>query len=301
MSNQLMRFQIAGTPVRGEWIELDTAWQEVVSRHNLDDASLSLLGQLTGASLLLSATLKHQGSLTAQIVGDGPISLIVVECMANGAFRSTIKLSEKHPMPAKPTVDVATLINPGGKGRFAITLDPREEGQSAYQGIVPLEGNSIARLLERYMFRSEQLPTRLWLAADKQKVAGLLLQRLPLTGGTATPTDRDAWPRLQKLAETLEPAEMLDSDGQTMLHRLFWQEKTGPLEMRPMRFECACSRDKVIAMLQMLGADEVDSIVQEQGKVSVNCEYCNTPYEFDKVDAAGLFQPTAVDGTETRQ
>ena len=296
-----MRFQIVGTPVRGEWIELDTAWQEVVSRHNLDDASLSLLGQLTGASLLLAATLKHQGSLTAQIVGDGPISLIVVECIANGAFRSTSKLSEKHPMPANPTVDVATLVNPGGKGRFAITLDPREEGQSAYQGIVPLEGNSVARLLERYMFRSEQLPTRLWLAADKQKVAGLLLQRLPLTGGTATSTDTDAWPRLQKLADTLEPAEMLDSAGQTMLHRLFWQENTGPLERRPMRFECACSRDKVIAMLQMLGKDEIDSIVEEQGKVSVNCEYCNTPYEFDNVDAAGLFQPTAVDGTDTRQ
>jgi len=259
------------------------------------------LGQLTGASLLLAATLNHQGSLTAQIVGDGPISLIVVECMANGAFRSTIKLSDKHPMPASPSVDVNTLVNPGGKGRFAITLDPREAGQSAYQGIVPLEGNSVARLLERYMFRSEQLPTRLWLAADRQKVAGLLLQRLPVTGGTAAVTDADAWPRLQKLADTLESEEMLKTDGQTMLHRLFWQEKTSEPERRPMRFECACSREKVVAMLQMLGAEEIDSIVEEQGKISVNCEYCNTPYEFDPVDAASLFQPTAVNGTNTRQ
>ncbi|MFK7965536.1 MAG: Hsp33 family molecular chaperone HslO [Burkholderiaceae bacterium] len=301
MSNQLLRFQVAGTPVRGEWIELDTAWQEVVNRHDLDDSSLSLLGQLTGASLLLAATLKHQGSLTAQIVGDGPISLIVVECMANGAFRSTIKLSEKHAMPAQPTPDVSTLVNPGGKGRFAITLDPREPGQSAYQGIVPLEGNSVARLLERYMFRSEQLPTRLWLAADRQKVAGLLLQRLPQTGGKPVSKDSDAWPRLQKLADTLEAEEMLSADGKTMLHRLFWQEKTGELEQRPMRFECACSREKVVSMLQMLGVDEINSIIQEQGHIAVNCEYCNTPYEFDAVDAAGLFQPTAVGGTDTRQ
>ncbi|MGH1361787.1 MAG: Hsp33 family molecular chaperone HslO [Burkholderiaceae bacterium] len=302
MSNSLLRFHIQNTPVRGEWIELSDAWQQVVSRHAVDQTSLSMLGQLTAASLLLSATIKHQGSLTAQIVGDGPVTLIVAQCQANGTFRSTIKLSEKHPMPAEAEPDVSRLINPGGKARFAITIDPREEGKTAYQGIVPLEGNSIARMLERYMFRSEQIPTRLWLAANRERATGLLLQRLPDPKRDAGQEhDTDAWARLQKLAETLGADEMLAENGETILHRLFWQEQTGPLESRPLRFECPCSRQKVNAMLQMLGAAEVQSILAEQGQVAVNCEYCNTPYLFDPVDVAGLFKPGALPGTDTRQ
>ena len=302
MSNRLLRFQIANTPVRAEWVELSDAWQQVVHRHQLDANTLSLLGQLTAASLLLAATLKHRGSLTAQIVGDGPISLMVVECQANGAFRATVKLSARHPMPEQAAPSIDTLINPGGKARFAITLDPKEQGKSAYQGIVPIEGDSVARMLERYMFRSEQLPTRLWLAADANRVAGLLLQRLPdPEREQAVDFDTDAWGRMQKLAETLQPEEMLSNDAETMLHRLFWQEETGAVETRPMRFECLCSRAKVSAMLQMLGQSEVESIVREQGQISVNCEYCNTAYSFDAVDAATLFEASVAPSTQTRQ
>lgn len=302
MSNRLLRFHIENTPVRGEWIEISDAWQEVVNRHSLDAASMELLGQLTAAALLLSATIKHNGSLTAQIIGDGPISLMVVEAQADGAFRATLKLSEKHAMPADAEPDVATLINPGSKARFAITLDPREEGQTAYQGIVPLEGQTMARILERYMFRSEQIPTRLWLAADSKQLAGLLLQRMPDPKVDASGSqDPDAWGRLQKLGETLKAEEMLSNDGQTMLRRLFWQEEAGPIESRPVRFECPCSRTRVSAMLQMLGVAEVDSIVAEQGRVAVNCEYCNTPYAFDKVDVAALFQQGVLPSTDTHQ
>lgn len=302
MTNRLLRFQIANTPVRAEWVELSDAWQQVVQRHQLNEASLGLLGQLTAASLLLSATLKHRGSLTAQIIGDGPISLMVVECQANGAFRSTMKPSARHPMPDDAHPDISTLINPGGKARFAITLDPKEQGKSAYQGIVPIEGDSVARMLERYMFRSEQLPTRLWLAADANRIAGLLLQRLPdPSREQAEGFDSDAWGRMQKLGDTLQPDEMLSNDAETMLHRLFWQENTGAIEARTMRFECLCSRTKVATMLQMLGKAEVDSIVQEQGKISINCEYCNTPYNFDAVDAAALFESGVAPGTQTRQ
>ncbi len=302
MSDNLLRFHLQNTPVRGEWIELSDAWVQVLGRHEMDDASQSLLGQLTAASLLLSATIKHRGSLTAQIIGDGPICLMIAECQADGAFRATAKLSEKHPMPPGGATEVNELLNPGGKARFAITIDPREEGKSAYQGIVPLEGNSISRMLERYMFRSEQIPTRLWLAADGQRATGLLLQRLPETGFDADAgRDIDAWGRMQKLAETLRAGEMLAENGETILRRLFWQEQIGAVESRSLRFECQCSRRKVSTMLQMLGADEVNAIVAEQGRVAVNCEYCNSPFVFDPVDVAGLFQPGALPGTDTRQ
>lgn len=289
MSDQLLRFQVADTSVRAEWVELSTAWQEVVERHSLSETGITLLGEMTAASLLLAATLKHQGSLTAQIIGNGPLNLMVVECQADGAFRATLKRSDVRPLPDPTSMDLNELINPDGDARFAITLDPKTAGRQAYQGVVPLEGSSMAQILERYMSRSEQLETRLWLAADGQRVAGLLLQKLP-SEGDIPPVDGDAWDRLQKLAETLQPEEMLANDARTMMHRLFWQERLGPIESRPIRFECHCSKQKVAAMLQMLGQDELADIIEELGEVAVSCEYCNTPYNFDPIDVESLFR-----------
>ncbi len=299
MADQLLRFLIADAGIRGEWVELDTSWQQVTSRHSLDTRCTSLLGELCAATLLLSATIKHQGSITAQIVGDGPIKLAVVQCRADGTYRATLKLSESKPFP-KDCSDLTTLLNPGGQGRFVITIDPQEEGGQSYQGIVPLEGKTVARMLERYMFRSEQLPTRLWLAADENRVAGMLLQKMPLDTQGPRP-DTDGWNRLQKLAETLTPEEMLSTNGQTALHRLFWQEALGDVHGRELDFACQCSRERVSNMLKMLGKDEIDSIIDEQGEVSVNCEYCNSPYQFDPVDCAGLFTDGTMTGSNTRQ
>ncbi|MGB7184778.1 MAG: Hsp33 family molecular chaperone HslO [Burkholderiaceae bacterium] len=300
MANRLLRFLMADAGIRGEWVELDTSWFEVVKRHSLDDRCTSLLGELIAATLLLAATIKHEGSVTAQIVGDGPVKLAVVQSRAEGSYRATLKLSESRPLPDDPEAALSDLLNPGGQGRFVITIDPETEGGTSYQGIVPLEGQTVARMLERYMFRSEQLPTRMWLAANGERVSGLLLQKMPLDDRGPSP-DSDGWNRMQKLGETLTRDEMLEIDGETALHRLFWQEPIGEITSKPLHFACQCSRDRVATMLKMLGQQEIDDIIQEQGNVSVNCEYCNTPYVFDPIDSASLFSEGAVKGSDTRQ
>ena len=303
MPNRLLRFLVADAGIRGEWVELDSSWAEVVQRHQLNGACTALLGELTAATLLLSATIKHTGSLTAQIVGDGPVKLAVVQSRAQGSYRATLKLSESRPMPEAAdagSVELVDLINPDGQGRFVITIDPEEEGGNSYQGIVPLEGSTVARMLERYMFRSEQLPTRLWLAANGERVCGLLLQKMPLDD-RGPPPDSDGWNRLQKLGETLTQKEMLSMDGETALRRLFWQESLGDVTGQPLHFACQCTRERVAAMLQMLGQEQVQDILDEQGEVSVNCEYCNSPYRFDPVDCAGLFATGTMPGSDTRQ
>lgn len=298
MADSLTRFMI-GPRVRGEWLDLDLAWSQVTERHALPPLATRALGELTAASLLLTATLKQLGSLTAQIVGgSGPARLMVVQCQADGGFRATLKPTPDAPWPDE-TPNLIRLLDPAGQARFVVTLDPARKGQAPYQGIVPLEGDSIANALERYMERSEQLPTRLWLAADGRRAAGLLLQRLP--PGNTVERDVDTWARVQHLGATLGPGEILQIDAMQAIRRLFWQETVSRLETREVRFSCSCSHARVADMLRMLGRAEVDDIVAEQGRVSVNCDYCNAQYEFDEVDCRLLFEPNAVGGPDTPQ
>ncbi len=291
MSDRLQRFLLRGAPVRGEMVSLDAAWLEVVRRHDLPPSVRDRLGELAAAALLLSASLKFDGKLVLQIHGDGPVALFVVECDASGSFRATVKLREHA--RAEPDADLNSLVNRHGKGRFVVTLDPPAgaPNRQPYQGIVPFEGDSVAEVLERYMQRSEQVPTRLWLAADGRRAAGLLLQRLPEEGGRtgAQPRDDDGWNRLGKLAETLTRQELLDLDTREVLRRLFWQESLHGFDERGCRFACSCTREKVAEMLRMLGAPEVESILAERGSVEVHCDFCNQAYAFDTVDCAELF------------
>lgn len=303
MSDSLHRFMLEGAPVRGEIVSLDAAWLEIVDRHLLPESVRDRLGELSAATLLLAASLKFDGSLVLQIHGDGPVSLLVVECDASGAFRATVKVREGHEPPADASL--RELVDANGNGRFVVTLDPRTRSPSRqpYQGIVPFEGDRLADVLERYMDRSEQVPTRLWLAADGRRAVGLLLQRLPDQGGHAAdaPADTDAWSRMQQLADTITSEELLGLPPEQVLHRLFWQERLAQLERRACRFACSCSREKVASMLRMLGRDEVEDIVAERGQVEVRCEYCNAAYGFDAVDCAGLFVELSGEAPERPQ
>lgn len=289
--DSLERFLLRNAPVRGEIVSLDAAWQAVIGRHDLPACVRDRLGELAAAALLLAATLKFDGALILQIHGDGPVALLVVECDAHSRFRATVKLREDIPVPAQATL--AELVNAQGRGRFVVTLEARhgDDGTQSYQGIVPFEGETVAQVLEHYMSRSEQVPTRLWLAADGTRASGLLLQRLPDEGGTAAagPRDTDGWERLCHLADTLRTGELLELPPATVLHRLFWQESLHGFDRRECRFACRCSRGRVASMLRMLGRDEVDSILAERGSIEVRCEFCNLGYGFDAVDAAGLF------------
>jgi molecular chaperone Hsp33 len=287
-ADQLTRFLLGNGEVRGQIVRLEKSWQEIAGRHP-NPLGLARLGELSAAANLLAASLKFDGDLILQIHGHGAIKLMVVECRSEGQFRATLKLSEQIKAPAE--AGLAELVNQDGKGRFIVTLEPSKSSinQQPYQGIVPFEGESVAQVLENYMERSEQVPSRLYLAANTYCAVGLLLQKMPGEGGSSGPQDADAWPRIQMLAQTIKSPELLSDTPEALLHKLFWQENLQTLDQRSLRFSCTCSRDKVGAMLKMLGRAEVESILAEQGEIKTQCDFCNTEYRFDPVDAAAVF------------
>jgi len=297
LADRLLRLMFDGGGARAHLVQLDRSWLEVACKHDTSPDVMRLLGEMSCASILLSASLKYEGSVILQIHGDGPVRLAVAECNAKLGFRSTIKMSET--LEPAPGADWKALVNQNNLGRFSVVLDPKIDNQHPYQGIVPLHEAGVAQALESYMQRSEQLPTRLWLACNGERAAGLLLQKIPHQGGTnkksdaqseaATEASDDDWERLITLAQTVTADELLSVEAETLLHRLFWQEAPKLLEDKPVQFSCSCSRVRVGRMLKTLGAEEVESILAEQGQVDVHCDFCNAAYHFDAVDCAALF------------
>jgi molecular chaperone Hsp33 len=273
----LRRFLFEHAPIRGEIVRLDAVWQSVIERHDYPPVLRDLMGELCAAAVLLAATLKLQGAMVLQIHGKGALKLLVVECSGDLELRATAKW--------EGDLSHGTLQDLLGDGRFVITLDPKD-GNQAYQGIVSLEGDSIAEILENYMSRSEQLETRLWLAADGHRAAGMLLQKMPEQG---EPQDADAWGRATQLADTLKTEELLTLPAGELLHRLYHEEDIRLFDAQTVVFRCTCSRESVAQMLRMLGKSEVDAIIAERGDVEVHCEFCNQRYVFDRVDADAVF------------
>ncbi|MEO5934209.1 MAG: Hsp33 family molecular chaperone HslO [Duganella sp.] len=291
----LQKFIFENAAVRGEFIDISATWREVLSRHTYPAPVKKLLGQMVGAAALLSANLKFNGSIIMQIHGDGPVQLLVVECDADLRLRATAKLAEDAVVADDATLP--TMLNLHGKGRFIITLDPVDKvpGQQPYQGIVPLDGDDVATVIENYMLRSEQLDTKLWLAADDNVSRGLLLQKLPDHGGKSgveplTPEEAlETWNRAVILGSTLKEKELLETTVDVLMQRLFWEETIRVFDPLSPSFHCTCTREKVGNMLKMLGREEVDSVLEEQGHVGVNCDFCGQHYDYDKVDCAQLF------------
>ncbi|WP_317204467.1 Hsp33 family molecular chaperone HslO [Janthinobacterium sp.] len=295
IQDTLQKFIFDNAAVRGEFIDISATWREVLSHNDYPAAVKTVLGEMVAAAALLSANLKFNGSIIMQIHGDGPVRLLVVECDSQLRLRATAKLAPDADIAADATVP--ELLNVNSKGRFIITLDPSDKmpGQQPYQGIVPLDGDDVATVIENYMLRSEQLDTKLWLATDDTTARGLLLQKLPHHGGKAEAvplSEEDAletWNRAVVLASTLKREEMLATDIDTLMQRLFWEETIRVFEPLNPSFHCSCSREKVGNMLKMLGQPEVDGTLAEFGLVGVNCDFCGQRYEFDKVDCAQLF------------
>lgn len=291
MSDTLQKFMFDNSLVRGELVDISDAWRQVQLLRAYPPAVSTMLGEMMAAAALLSANLKFNGTIIMQIHGDGPVKLMVVECDAALKLRATAKLAESAQITEGATLQ--QLVNLHGQGRFAITLDPADKvpGQQPYQGMVALDGDSISTVIENYMMRSEQLDTRLWLAADLQVSRGLLLQKLPDTGGnvSAATADADAWNRVVTLASTLSNDEMLSTDIMTLMQRLYWEETIRVFEPLHPAFRCNCSRERVGNMLKMLGQDEVNDALNDLGKLEINCDFCGRHYGFDKVDCAQLF------------
>jgi molecular chaperone Hsp33 len=313
--DQLHKFIFDGLAVRGMLVRLEHSWRELLARRtSRDDGGhafpapvRALLGEMAAAGCLMQANLKFNGALVLQVQGDGPVKLAVAETQSDLRFRVTAKVS--GPVPADARLEA--MVNLHGKGRCAITLDPRERlpGQQPYQGVVPLHGDRreplqrLSEVLEHYMLQSEQLDTRLVLAANDEVAAGLLIQRLPmageanLAGGAAVGREEDQigrnedYNRIALLAGTLAADELLGLDPELVLRRLFWQETITRFEPLTPQFACSCSRERVAQMLRGLGREEVDGIVAERGEVEIGCDFCGVYYRFDPVDAGQLFTP----------
>ncbi len=292
--DKLQKFIFEQAAVRGELVELSETWRHVQTHRAYPPAVRKLLGEMMAAAALLSANLKFNGALIMQVHGDGPVRLLVVECDAELRMRATAKLAP-HAEHAAIADDASLreLVNLHGNGRFAITLDPKDKlpGQQPYQGIVPLDGDDVSTVIENYMLRSEQLDTRLWLAADDTVARGLLLQKLPIEGGAEISEEaaQETWNRTVALGTTLGNEELLRTDTDTLMRRLFWEETIRVFEPQQPAFECSCSREKVGNMLKMLGREEVDAALAELGRLAIDCDFCGQHYEFDAVDCAQLF------------
>lgn len=308
-NGELHKFIFEGLPVRGVLVRLTGAWTDILARRAQSGGYPApvrqLLGEMTAAAALMQAGIKFNGSLILQMQGDGPVALAVAEAQPDLSLRATAQITGEIPENAR----LEALLNLDGRGRCAITLDPkdRQPGQQAYQGVVPLHGDrgeplqNLSEVLEHYMLQSEQLDTRLVLAADDHVAAGLLIQRLPIEGegnlGGRSNEDEiglnEAFNRIAHFAATLTQEELLTLDTPTILHRLFWEEELRLFEPMTPRFACTCSRERVGRMLVSLGSEEVESVLAEQGQVEVTCEFCGQRQTFDPVDAAELFLSAA--------
>jgi len=310
--DELHKFLFEGLPVRGMLVRLTDSWRDLLRRRDPAHGGggafappvRGLLGEMAAASVLMQSNIKFNGALILQVQGVGPVKLAVAEAQPDLSFRVTASVVAEVP----PQAGLEALLNVDGRGRCSITLDPRDRqpGQQPYQGVVPLHGDRgeplqcLSEVLEHYMLQSEQLDTRLVLAANDEIAAGLLIQRLPSAGagnleGQAAERNEDGiglsedFNRIAHLAATLTSDELLSLDAPTVLRRLFWEEKL--LRFAPLtpRFACTCSRNRVGGMLLGLGRTEVDEVLAERGNVEVGCEFCGAQYRFDAVDVGELF------------
>lgn len=279
-SGQLGRFLLPDAGVRGVHVQLEDAWREIRARAGYPTTVAQLLGEACVASALFTGHAKVDGRLSVQLRGDGALRTLFAECTAAGTLRGIAQVGEgevsRSLREAAPGGTLAiTIENPGIGGRDPIR----------YQGLVALSSDSLAGAFEDYFRQSEQLPTRLLLAAGDRSATGLMLQKLP--GDTG---DDDGWNRASSLFDTLGPVELLEAPADALVRRLFHQDNPQWLDRRPLRFACSCSRDRVAAMLVSLGRAEVEAAVEAGGgEAEIRCEFCGQAYRFDAHEGEALF------------
>jgi len=274
--DQFQRFLFEDSQVRGAWVRLNKSYTDIGSQAPYPDSVRRVLGESLAASVLMSSTLKFEGTLSLQAQGDGPVSTLMAECSNDRFIRGIARYDEQ-------AVSEDSLQSLLGEGRMAITITP-EQGQR-YQGVVPREEPDLAGCLRDYFERSEQIPTSFFLFADEQGSAGLMLQKLP--GNTEQ--DQDLWDRLNHLASTVEAEELLTLDSETLLHRLFHEETVRLFDAEPVAFRCSCSAERTLGALEAIGKEECYDILEEQGSIEMDCQFCHAHYRFDRNDIDHLF------------
>lgn len=282
----LRRFLFEELGIRGEWVHLHESWKQTKQNQKLDPVVQELLGQALVAVVFLSTTIKNESSMIFQMQGDGSLKTLVAHSTHDRKIRGFARGDEK--------VSAGTLSEIMGESRLVITAEPKSG--EPYQGVVPLVGSSLPYVMTHYFLQSEQLNTRVWLYADETHAAGLFLQELP-----AEENDQQDWERICTLANSITQEEILTLDSEELLVRLFNEEKLKLLDAEAIQFECGCSQKKIENTLITLGREELESILQDNKTINVECEFCGGQYSFDKIDVENLLSGLAMgNGSKTR-
>jgi molecular chaperone Hsp33 len=287
------RFVLERLPIRGHSVRLERSWLELREHQDYPPAVQALLGEAIGAVVLLAATLKFDGTLTLQLQGKGLVNLLVAQCTHDFKLRGMARHD--------PIGDAAGFRSLAGDGQIIVTVESTDRG-SSYQGIVPITGDSLAESLEAYFVQSEQLPSRVLLAAAKGVVSGMLVQRMPGEGGKQSVDPaalESAWMKVDHAMAAISGRELLDDDVENRLVKMFGDDAVRVFGGHAVKFECRCSRDRVANVLRSLGAEEVRSVIAEQGACTVTCEFCQKPYKFDAIDVEQLFTDAAPRGSDS--
>lgn len=280
-SDSSLRFLFEEADIRGETVHLRESYSNILGIHPYSEPVQQLLGLFASAAVLISNNLKYKGKITLQARSEAAISLIMLECTSDSEIRGIARGNI-----TAETSDPMTLIS---GGQLAITIE--REGGQRYQGIVSLEGDSLARALDNYFLQSEQLHTRFWLAADGNTACGLMLQQLPPQRCQSPETREEQWQNATILADTVTSTELLSTPSETLIFRLFHESVIRGYEPTPVVFKCSCSRERSLQALACLPQNELDDILAEQGALKMNCEMCGTPYSFSRQDLSGLAEP----------
>ena len=293
------RFVLERHPIRGHAVRMSQAWLALREHQDYPPAVQQLLGEAVGAVVLLAATLKFDGILTLQLQGKGLVSLLVAQCTHDFRVRAMARHDSIAGIEGGGEAGFRTLA---GEGQIVVTVEATDRA-SSYQGVVPITGTSLAESLEAYFRQSEQLPTRVLLAASAGVVAGMLVQRIPGSGGTQEQIDDTAldaaWQKADDAMSSLARGQLLEDDVEQRLVDMFGVDEVRVFSGHDVRFECRCSRERVANVLRSLGVDEVRSVIEEQGTCTVTCEFCQKPYKFDAIDVEQLFDGTAPRGSDT--
>ena len=279
--DQARRFLFEQADIRGESVHLDTAFGEILAIHQYAPGVSRLLGELLAAAVLLRSTLKFDGKLVLQARSQGQVPLLMAECSSTGEVRGIAR--------GAGLATASHFDQLLGDGSLTITVDPAQ-GQR-YQGIVPLAGDSLAHSLDAYFQQSEQLGTRLWLAADGNRASGLLLQQLPAQITTDPQKREQQWEHVCALAATIQPGELLELGTEELLYRLYHEETLRLFTPTEVQFHCSCSRERTLRALSAINPAELEALLQEQGSITMDCEFCNQQYRHLREDLQDLLGP----------
>lgn len=284
MSNAVQRFLFKDLNIRGQHIQLNESWQKMVKDRHYPPSIIELLGELTAVSILLASGMKHQGRVTMQVQGSGPISLLVVDVTDDLKIRGVAKTNQD-------IGNQTTLDELLGDGQILMTME-NTQTQHHFQSYVPREGSSIAEAFEVFLSQSEQLPSKLWLSADESALGGIMIQKMPETDST----DHDAWDRISHLTATVNDQELTSLQSEELVHRLFHEELVELFDAQEVIYECPKDDSKVKKMLFSLGEDEVHRLLEEEGEIVIHNEMCNYHIRFDKDDVEDIFNQAKKDG-----